>query len=364
MDKKKVAFPLFSHYNIFIKYFVEKALDAEYIMQPQMTRRTIDIGSRYSPDYVCTPFKITLGSMIEALEAGADTIIMSPGPCRLGYYGELQEMILKELGYEFDFVNFSEYYTGYIKDMIKAMRRINPKASVPKITKTLAESAKIIMRLDEIEADYYKNCGFEINHGEYKKNWTKFLLAVETAENMRDVETAYKNAKKKFAAISISKPKNPIKVGIVGEYYTAVDSFANLDLAQKIADMGVEVHRWMNVTNRNLRYRGKNLRVDIKDYCKYEMGPTSTANIWSARYYASHGFDGIIHAKSAGCTPEIDIMPTLQNISADYKIPILYLTYDSQTSDTGLDTRLEAFYDMISAPSMHAKIHTRKISSK
>ena len=41
-------------------------------------------------------------------------------------------------------------------------------------------------------------------------------------------------------------------------------------------------------------------------------------------------------------------MTILQNISADYKIPVLYLTYDSQTSDTGLETRVEAFYDMIS----------------
>ena len=63
--------------------------------------------------------------------------------------------------------------------------------------------------------------------------------------------------------------------------------------------------------------------------------------------YARRGFDGLIHVKSAGCTPEIDVMPVLQNISADYKIPVLYLTYDAQTSDVGLMTRLEAFYDMI-----------------
>ena len=42
-------------------------------------------------------------------------------------------------------------------------------------------------------------------------------------------------------------------------------------------------------------------------------------------------------------------MPVLQNISSDYKIPLLCLTYDSQTSDVGLMTRLEAFYDMIDA---------------
>lgn len=35
----------------------------------------------------------------------------------------------------------------------------------------------------------------------------------------------------------------------------------------------------------------------------------------------------------------------LQKVSEDYSVPVLYLTYDSQTSDTGLDTRLEAFYD-------------------
>ena len=54
-----------------------------------------------------------------------------------------------------------------------------------------------------------------------------------------------------------------------------------------------------------------------------------------------------MHLKSSGCTPEIDVMPVLQRLSRDYHVPVLFLSYDSQTSDTGLDTRLEAFYDMI-----------------
>ena len=77
------------------------------------------------------------------------------------------------------------------------------------------------------------------------------------------------------------------------------------------------------------------------------MGPTSTANIWYAKECAEKGFDGLVHVKSAGCTPEIEIMPVLQRIGADFKIPILYLTYDSQDGDAGLQTRIEAFYDMI-----------------
>ena len=135
----------------------------------------------------------------------------------------------------------------------------------------------------------------------------------------------------------------------MGEFYTAMDAFSNLELEQKLADMGVEVHRWMNVTNQFIRYGNgqKNLRVKIRDLCAYDMGPTSTANIWYARECAERGFDGLIHVKSAACTPEIDVMPVLQNISGDYRIPVLYLTYDAQTSDVGLMTRLEAFYDMI-----------------
>jgi predicted nucleotide-binding protein (sugar kinase/HSP70/actin superfamily) len=128
-----------------------------------------------------------------------------------------------------------------------------------------------------------------------------------------------------------------------------MDAFSNLDLERKLAEFGVEVHRWMNVSHRMLHYPGEaNLNVKIRELCSYEMGPTSTANIWSAKDYAERGFDGVIHVKSANCTPEIDIMPVLQNISADHKMPILYLTYDAQTSDVGLMTRLEAFYDMIS----------------
>ena len=59
------------------------------------------------------------------------------------------------------------------------------------------------------------------------------------------------------------------------------------------------------------------------------------------------GYDGIIHIKPFGCTPEVNAMPILQKISDETSVPIMFLSFDSQTSETGLKTRLEAFYDMI-----------------
>lgn len=346
--KKKVSFPMIARYNCAIRYIIENGLDVSYVTQPRMTRRTIELGSRYSPDSVCTPFKSSLGSMIEALEAGADTLLMTFGLCRLGYYGEIQEQILRDLGYQFEFINLSEYNTGKKKDYIKVVKRLNPGFKISKLTAAGIEALKMVEHIDELESVYYKNCGFEVEKGSYKKVFDRFLNAMDSASMKQEIESEYQRAKDSFFGIALNKPETCLRVGIIGEYFTVMDSFSNLELEQKLADMGVEVHRWMNITNRNLHYSGeKNLNVRIKDLCTYEMGPTSTANIWCARDYAERGFDGIIHVKSAGCTPETDIMPVLQNIGSDYKIPILYLTYDSQTSDTGLMTRIEAFYDMM-----------------
>lgn len=345
---RKIAFPRYAEYNCAIRYLVEHGLNASYILQPALTRRTEELGAKYSPDFVCTPFKTTLGSMIEALEAGADTLIMTHGLCRLGYYGELQEQILRDLGYEFDFVNLSSYNTGKKKDWLRMLRYLDPKVNTVKLAAALVEAVRMAEFVDRATAECYQNCGFELTRGSYQRAYRKFLSAMYTANTRRDIDSAYRQVRQEFQEIPLDKPAHPLRIGIVGEFYTAMDAFSNLEVERKLADMGVEVHRWLTVTNRFLHYPGeKNLNVKIKDLCAYEMGPTSTANIWCARDYAERGFDGLIHIKSANCTPEIDVMPVLQRVSADYKLPTLYLTYDAQTSDVGLLTRLEAFYDMI-----------------
>lgn len=346
--RRNISFPRYAEYNCAFKYIVEQALGARYVMPPVLTKRTMELGTKYSPDFVCTPFKTILGSMIEALEAGADTLFMSHGLCRLGYYGELLEQILRDLGYQFEFINFSDYDLSKKKDVLKLIKRFDPKVNPARFLSQALEGVKMVEYLDEITGEYYQNCGFDATHGDYKAAYQDFLTAMYTARTRNDVEAGYRDAKRALRAVPLDKPKRPLKVGIVGEFYTVMDPFSNLEIEQKLSEMRVEVHRWMNVTNQFVHYSGqKNMHVKIQDRCRYNMGPTSTANIWYAQECAERKFDGLIHIKSASCTPEIDVMPVLQNISADFKVPVLYLTYDSQTSDVGLMTRLEAFYDMI-----------------
>ena len=142
--KRNISFPRYAEYNCAFKYIVEQALDAKYVMPPPLTKRTMELGTKYSPDFVCTPFKTVLGSMIESLEAGADTLLMTHGLCRLGYYGELLEQILRDLGYHFDFINLSEYDMRKKKEYVRIVRRINPKAHPAKFLSQFIDRKSVV----------------------------------------------------------------------------------------------------------------------------------------------------------------------------------------------------------------------------
>lgn len=344
----KVAFFRYCYYDPAFKFFTEQVLDAEYLPLPEPTVRTSELGAQYSSDYVCTPFKHHLGDYIEALELGADVLVQFCGPCRLGYYGELHESILRDLGYEFEMLNFAddveEGALGFAKH---CLRTINPDLNIPHGVRQLAATANMAMKLDEARDFYLANGGFEVERGAYERAWKSLMDEMRAATCDHDINDAFRRGMDAMRAIPLDKPENPLRIGIVGEMFTAIDERSNLDLDHKLMGMGVEVHRALNLTWRWIRYNEENLRVSASEYLTYDMGPTSTLTIATAKKYAQEGFDGIVHVKSAGCTPEIDCVPVLQRISADFHVPTLYLTYDSQTSDTGLDTRLEAFYDML-----------------
>ena len=347
---KRVAFMRYSYYDVAFQYLTEQVFDAEFVPLGKSTRRTLEIGSENSNDFVCAPFKHILGDYVEALEAGANVLVQFTGYCRLSYYGELQEMILRDMGYDdFEMLNFSEVYKGNLKDYVDFLRRVvNPNLSVPKAATALGVFVRMIERLDTYNDYYLANGGFEVERGSYARAREAFFDDMRGAVTLSDVNDAYQRGMEVLRAIPIDKPADPVRVGIVGEYFTAVDPASNLDLEAKLMGMHVEVARMMNMTHRNILYSERNLRRSVSEYVEHDMGPTSSITIAATKHYMEEGYDGVVHAKSTGCTPEIDCMPVLQHLSSDYHVPVLYLSYDSQTSDTGLDTRLEAFYDMLS----------------
>lgn len=344
--KHKVSFPHFGDYYIPFEHIVTRGLEMDYIIPPPMTKRTLELGSKYSPDSVCAPFKYTLGSMIEALESGADMLVETGGECRLGYFGELQEQIIRDLGYEGEFINLARANFARPLTLLPELRRINPHFSMKKVAAAGLAALEMINRMDEVDDFIRKNIGFELADGAFEAAHAGFLEELRAAENKKQVTKAYHACMARMKRIPVDKPEKPLRVGVVGEYYTVMDPFSNHYIEREMAKMGMVIQRWMNLSGNLLEPAGK-VREKIRGYSKYNMGTTSMNTIDCALACAKKGYDGIIHVKSFGCTPEIDAMPVLQNISRDYKIPILYFSFDSQTGDEGILTRLEAFYDMM-----------------
>ena len=346
--RTKVAFFRYAYYDIAFKFFVEQVLDADFVALPEPTRRTLELGSQHSNDFVCAPFKHILGDYIEALERGADVLVQFAGPCRLGYYGELQESVLRDMGYEFEMLNFATVTGKPLQDYLTICKeKVNPNLSIPQGVKKFMVLLKMVEHLDAYNDAFIAKAGFEKEHGSFKRAREDFYADMRAVTNMSELSAAFKQGMRTLEELPTEEPADPIRIGVIGDYFTAVDGNSNLHIEDKFMEMGVSLARYLNITHRNIHYNEENLRRGVSEYVKYDMGPTSTMNIAAAKSYAEQGFDGIVHLKASGCTPEIDVMPVLQRISADYHIPILYLSYDSQTSDTGLDTRLEAFYDMI-----------------
>ena len=113
MNNKKyiVSFPRLGNYVYPIYNMLERLVDkknVEIMMPKEMSRNTIELGSNASPDFVCLPFKYNMGNFIESLENGANFLIQAGGGCRYGYYAEVQEQILRDMGYNFTYVSLLE----------------------------------------------------------------------------------------------------------------------------------------------------------------------------------------------------------------------------------------------------------------
>ena len=341
-----VSFPHLGNYYIVFNYFLTKALKCKVIIPPGTTRKTIELGSKYSPDFVCVPFKYNLGNYIEALNMGANTLIQGGGGCRYGYYGELQEKILKDLGYDFEFYNL--IYDNHIslKKGYKFCRKINKRCNIFSLIYYLINSLFMIVFIDKIERYIRLNMGFEETNGEFERLEKEYFDSFKNNGILKNIIMYYRY-KKKFRNIKINKPSNPLKVRIVGELFSLIDSNTSFNVEKKLIKMGVEVYRDTDLTYLLITKRfilGRMIRKG-KKYIKYNLGADGTASV--VRSMDSLDMDGILHLKSFGCTPEISAMSILPKISNEYKIPILYFSFDAEDNEVGVDTRLEAFYDMI-----------------
>ena len=132
------------------------------------------------------------------------------------------------------------------------------------------------------------------------------------------------------------------KIAVVGHTYNLYDSYSSMNLLKKLNEnhMEIIVPEMLDFSVIN-KYAGE---LDKKMFWSFGRKLLGTA-----MYLADNkGVDGVIYLSSFGCGIDSIIQDLFERKSRrEGKIPFLLLTIDEHTGEAGINTRIEAFLDMI-----------------
>lgn len=352
----KITFPHLGNVYIAGKAFLEE-LGHDVITPPVCSQKTLEIGSKYSPESMCLPFKIFIGNYIESIERGADTILItgSCGPCRFGLYHLMQEKILKDLGYDVEFIVFDSIGEGSRKLFNNFIKILNSK-SIPDIYRSSKLALRLIRETDELSQHSNEIRAYAKEKKDVDKVMNTYYSKAVEIHGADQLKSLINETKNQLDMVEVNRNANLLKVGIIGEIYTIIEPFVNLEIEKKLGDMNVLVEKSLTPTKWlehhvysypfGSKYENNKFKL-AKPYLSTMVGGHGRETIGSAIHYKNIGFDGVIQILPLNCMPEIVAKSVLKTVESDIDFPIMTLVVDEMTGEAGFLTRLEAFIDLI-----------------
>ncbi|AGA69805.1 hypothetical protein Desdi_2381 [Desulfitobacterium dichloroeliminans LMG P-21439] len=358
----KVTFPHMGNAWIIIQALLEN-LNVDYIVPPLNSKETLTIGTQLSPESFCLPLKLNLGNFVQAAAQGADTALITGGvgPCRFGYYGEMERQILQEAGYPFDVITL-EPPDGSLIGLAERIRKLaGEKNTWNRIVKAMLFAYRKSLVLDQIE-DMFHGFRPRIQSPHYVdqlyEEAKRRLVQAMSDQGLKDVLNWLKDEMmQRIADHEGYRDENPLKIAVVGEIYTLLEPFISMDVEKELGNLGVVVDRSIYLSG----WVGEHVFLGLaqgyrplkpyytlaKPYLNHFVGGHARETIGATVKYAQEGYEGIVQLLPLGCMPEIVASTILPKVQEDYGIPIMTLTVDEHTGRAGIQTRLEAFVDLL-----------------
>lgn len=303
--QQKITFPRIGIYTNLLKELIGE-LGSNVMLPPPITQKTIKLGVKYSSDMMCFPFKVTLGSLLEAINiAEKENIkLTSLGfgynntgkkACRFHHYFEIQKRIVKDLGYDVDMILVQR------KNIFKSLKKINKKNSYLKVLNLFWQKYK---KAKQLEKEYYF----------FDWNDTK-----------------------------------KIRIGIVGEWFTAIEGNINYNMFEKLKSMNVNVHQSDACTLTGFLKHQIGFeeipRKYVKESRKYYGGDFQAHgnySLYNMFFYKDKGFDGVIHLLPLSCSPESIVEMLMDLVSNKLDLPVYRFPIDEDVFKTGFDMRINS----------------------
>ncbi|MEW6182773.1 MAG: acyl-CoA dehydratase activase-related protein [Bacillota bacterium] len=359
--KMVIGLPSMGHLDLAVRCAL-KECGVEAVPTPHASKEILELGKNLSPEFVCLPFIITLGQMRYLLDHGATHLMMvgGKGKCRLGWYAQIQEQLLRKLGYEFEMITIdsplplAERWSKFRG----AIRGATGNASWLRVIKALYAGYHRIAAIDRAERECHRIRAFEQKQGTVDKLFNRFVRAVERASDSPSVHQLLENFLAEAGSIEIEET-HPVRIRVVGEIWVVLENYVNLHLERMLgrsADPRVWVDREISVTHwfhqhlfptREALKRREDIKTAARPYLGTEVGGHGHVSVGLTALGREEGMDGIIHLMPFTCMPEIVAQNILVRLSQKFDIPVLTFILTDQTGEAGFETRVEAFLDIL-----------------
>ena len=333
-----------------------EALGAEAVVPERPNVGTLRRGLLHSPEFACLPFKVTLGDSLNALDQGADTLAMVCGmwACRFGNYGRVQHMILKSLGYQFHSVLIGR---ENVTEVVEKFRSGLGPGIFRRLPGALAIFRSKAAAVEELESLARWARPREENYGDTDTLFARYLKALDEADSLRLVRELRKGFREELLAQPLHGGERVIRIRLVGELYVLLEPSLNCDMVRRLgSSLRVEVqpvlstYRWLLGPlwlDPRIQLHGYRARRRTRPYLPYVLGGEEHMTISGILNAPRDGFDGVIHAYPLTCMPENICRTVIPSILSRTRLPHLGLCFDEHTSPAGVETRLEAFLDLV-----------------
>lgn len=350
----RVSFPHMGNLYISLGALL-KEFGFDVVVPPKPSRNSLEKAVKYSPEWMCVPFKANLGDLLNTVYSGTDALVSVGGcwSCRFGYYGRLHHQILKDMGE--NFVSIILFRDGP-KEVYKRVKEINggiTGRAVDKLWYGIRLCWSKSKAVEIAEKIARETRPYEINIGETTRVLESILNDLDMASTLEEVRNVKKDIKFRFSKISKDTNREPLKVKLVGEIYLVLEPMINFDVERRLGEMGVYVdpyftiHKWL-VHPFHLDRREENLaKKEAVPYSPFPLGGEEQLSVGFTVIAARDGYDGVLHLQPFTCMPESMVQPILQRLSRKYNIPVMSISLDEHSGETGFLTRLEAFVDLL-----------------
>lgn len=299
----------YDYYPLWKTFYEE--LGAQVILSRATNKQILDQGVKNTVDEACLPVKIFNGHVMD-LKDRVDYIFL---PKMMSVYE--REYICPK------FSGLPEMVAHSIKDLPPL---IDVEINFNKSRKNLDETI--------YQFGYYMTK----DHGKIKRAYAK---ALESYTKYKDtIRKGYLPMDGVLKDYKLSECRK--KIAVVGHTYNLYDSYSSMNLLAKLNENQVAVivpeMLDFNIIN---EYAGE---LDKKMFWSFGRKLLGTA-----MYLADNKeVDGVIYLSSFGCGIDSIIQDLFERKSRrEGKIPFLLLTIDEHTGEAGINTRIEAFLDMI-----------------